>query len=275
MNILLIHQNFPGQYRHLAAALVARGDRVMAIGGPTARGLEGVELHRTNPLPAGGVPACHGWAADFQTKAIRAEAVAQLLQRLVAAGLQPDLVVGHPGWGELLAVKDLLPDVPVLHQVEFVYQLEGGDVGFDPEFPPQGWQARSRLRLRRASQLLAFHDLDWGLAPTQWQADTAPVQEVIQHGQNGLLVDFFDGEALAATIAGVLADPASHRPLSQAAHEGSMRRRGGAGAAQPRSCSSSGKPSGYLAGTPRPQLDQARPMTSAAPPRAAVDRWAH
>jgi glycosyltransferase involved in cell wall biosynthesis len=174
MEVLFIHQNFPGQYRHLAAALRQRGDRVVAIGGPTARGLEGVELHRYDPMPPGGVPPCHGWAADFQTKVIRAEAVAMLLQRLVAAGLQPDLVVGHPGWGELLVVKDLLPNVPVLHQVEFVYQLQGGDVGFDPEFPPQGWQAGSRTRLKRAIQLLAFHDLDWGLAPTHWQASTAP-----------------------------------------------------------------------------------------------------
>ena len=176
MQLLFIHQNFPGQYRHLAAALRQRGDRVVAIGGPTASGLEGVELHRYDPMPAGGVPPCHSWAGDFQTKVIRAEAVATLLQRLMAEGLQPDLVVGHPGWGELLALKDVLPEVPVLHQVEFVYRLQGGDVDFDPEFPPQGWQSRSRTRLKRATQLLAFHDLDWGLAPTQWQAATAPAE---------------------------------------------------------------------------------------------------
>jgi glycosyltransferase involved in cell wall biosynthesis len=176
MQVLFIHQNFPGQFRHLALALRQRGERVVAIGGPTARELEGVELHLYDPRPAGGVPACHGWAADFQTKAIRAEAVATLLHQLVEGGLRPDLVVGHPGWGELLAVKDVLPGVPVLHQVEFVYQLQGGDVGFDPEFPVPGWQASSRLRLRRASQLLAFHDLDWGVAPTRWQAATAPAE---------------------------------------------------------------------------------------------------
>lgn len=38
-------------------------------------------------------------------------------------------------------------------------------------------------------------------------SDTAPVQEVIVHGYNGLLVDFFDGEALAGQIADVLAAP--------------------------------------------------------------------
>jgi glycosyltransferase involved in cell wall biosynthesis len=44
---------------------------------------------------------------------------------------------------------------------------------------------------------------------------TAPVEEVIRHGRNGLLVDFFDGEGLAERIAAVLADPAAYRPLGQ------------------------------------------------------------
>lgn len=174
MNIISIHQNFPGQYRHLAPALLEQGDTVTAIGGPTSRALPGIPLHRYDPLPAGGVPACHPWAADLQTKSLRAEAVAELLDTLRKGGLRPDLVIGHPGWGELLVVKDVFPDVPVLHQVEFVYQLEGADTGFDPEFAVHGWQERARLRLRRAPQLLAFHDLDWGLAPTAWQASTGP-----------------------------------------------------------------------------------------------------
>lgn len=174
MHVLFIHQNFPGQYPHLAKALRERGDRVVAIGGPTARPVDGVHLHRYDPIPPGGVPPCHAWAADFQTKLLRAEAVGRLLERLIAQGLRPDLVIGHPGWGELLSVKDLLPGVPVLHHVEFVYQLEGGDVGFDPEFSSGAWADRTRLRLKRAPQLLAFHDLDWGLAPTRWQASTAP-----------------------------------------------------------------------------------------------------
>lgn len=31
MRILLIHQNFPGQYKHLGPALAARGDQVVAL----------------------------------------------------------------------------------------------------------------------------------------------------------------------------------------------------------------------------------------------------
>jgi glycosyltransferase involved in cell wall biosynthesis len=57
--------------------------------------------------------------------------------------------------------------------VEFVYQVSHGDADFDPEFPLLAANA-TRLRLRRAPQWMAFHDLDWGLAPTTWQASTAP-----------------------------------------------------------------------------------------------------
>ena len=32
MRLLLIHQNFPGQYRHLVPALLERGHELVAIG---------------------------------------------------------------------------------------------------------------------------------------------------------------------------------------------------------------------------------------------------
>ena len=41
-------------------------------------------------------------------------------------------------------------------------------------------------------------------------ADTCPVREVIRHGENGLLVDFFDSEAIAGTLARVLEDKPQH-----------------------------------------------------------------
>jgi glycosyltransferase involved in cell wall biosynthesis len=46
---------------------------------------------------------------------------------------------------------------------------------------------------------------------------TAPVQEVIQHGVNGLLADFYDPDALAEQAVKVLRDPGQHRPLGEAA----------------------------------------------------------
>jgi glycosyltransferase involved in cell wall biosynthesis len=48
-------------------------------------------------------------------------------------------------------------------------------------------------------------------------SDTAPVREVITDGETGRLVDFFDQQALAASVVEVLADPARFAHLGQAA----------------------------------------------------------
>ncbi len=53
---------------------------------------------------------------------------------------------------------------------------------------------------------------------------TAPVQEVIEHGRNGLLVDFFSPDAVAAAVIGALADPAAMAPLRAAARQTVIRR---------------------------------------------------
>ena len=47
-------------------------------------------------------------------------------------------------------------------------------------------------------------------------SDTGPVREVITHGSNGLLTDFFDVDALAEAAGKVLDDPAAHRSLGEA-----------------------------------------------------------
>lgn len=48
-------------------------------------------------------------------------------------------------------------------------------------------------------------------------SDTAPVREVLRHGENGWLVDFFDNAALAERIVATLDDPAAQRPLRRQA----------------------------------------------------------
>ena len=55
---------------------------------------------------------------------------------------------------------------------------------------------------------------------------TAPVQEVITHGQEGLLVDFFSPEALADSVDFLLRDRALARELGQRAQDTVVRRFG-------------------------------------------------
>jgi glycosyltransferase involved in cell wall biosynthesis len=174
MNILFVHQNFPGQYKNLYAALVAEGHRCEVIASSAAPKYPSASISRYTIHPTELLRGLHPWATDLHRKSFRAEAVASLAALLLDRGFRPDLVIGHPGWGELLAIKDVMTGIPVLHQLEFVYQLQGADFGFDQEFPSANWLDASKLRLRRLTQILAFHDLDHAIAPTKWQASTAP-----------------------------------------------------------------------------------------------------
>jgi glycosyltransferase involved in cell wall biosynthesis len=67
--------------------------------------------------------------------------------------------------------------------------------------------------------------LSWSLmdalacGATVLASDTAPVREMIEHGKNGLLVDFFDAEGLADQAGRVLDAPEQFRPLGQAGVE--------------------------------------------------------
>ncbi len=46
---------------------------------------------------------------------------------------------------------------------------------------------------------------------------TPPVEEVLRHQENGLLVDFFDLDRIADTVVNALADPGAYRAMRQRA----------------------------------------------------------
>ena len=53
---------------------------------------------------------------------------------------------------------------------------------------------------------------------------TPPVEEAIEHGKNGLLVDFFDVAALAETVVDCLAHPTRHEQLRRMARQSALDR---------------------------------------------------
>lgn len=176
MNILFIHQNFSGQFKHLAPALVRLGHAVSALGlrPPPGPRWHGVEVLRY-PVARGTTPQLHPWVADFETKVIRAEAVYRQALAMRAGGYRPDVVIAHPGWGESLFVKDVWPAARLGVYCEFYYLPSGADVGFDPEFPPADADGVvPRLRLKNLNTQLQFATADAAVSPTAWQASTFP-----------------------------------------------------------------------------------------------------
>jgi glycosyltransferase involved in cell wall biosynthesis len=172
MKFLFIHQNFPGQFKHLAPTLAARGHEVRALG-VTGSPATGVGL--TNyQIQKGNTPGIHPFAQEFETKVIRAEACAREMLKLKQSGFEPDLVVGHPGWGETLFSKEVFPHAKLLNYLEFHYGKDKGDTYFDPEFQQSNLGHDLRLRVKNANNLLALDAMDAGLCPTQWQRSVLP-----------------------------------------------------------------------------------------------------
>jgi glycosyltransferase involved in cell wall biosynthesis len=175
MNILFIHQNFPGQFKFLAPALVKQGHTVvaMAMRKTEVKAWQGVRLCHY-AAQRGSTPNVHPWVTDFETKTIRAEACFRAALKLRAEGFTPDVILAHHGWGESLFLKDVWPKARLAIYCEFYYHPLGADVGFDPEFPANDECEVCRLRLKNLNNLLHFEVADAGISPTHWQASTFP-----------------------------------------------------------------------------------------------------
>ena len=91
MKVLFVHQNFPGQFRHLAPALAQRGHDVAALGVNALPAPPGVRVHRYQAKPPRERTG-HPWVADLETKAIRGEGCARAALELKAKGYSPDVI---------------------------------------------------------------------------------------------------------------------------------------------------------------------------------------
>ena len=180
MNILFIHQNFPGQFKFLAPALVQQGHNVQAMtmqklatDAPGSATAQGVTLIPYEPS-MGSTANIHPWVVDFESKIIRAEGCFRAALKLKAQGFTPDVIIAHSGWGESLFLKEVWPDAKLGIYCEFFYRPQGADVDFDAEFRGSDEGDVCKLRLKNLNNLLHFEVADAGISPTHWQASSFP-----------------------------------------------------------------------------------------------------
>ncbi len=172
LRILFIHQNMPGQYRHLAPALAAAGHEVLFATQRNDVDLPGVR-RLTYPVPRRAHEATHHYLRLYENCVLAGQQVARVLIDLQQQALAPDVIVAHPGWGEPLFAKDIFPDVPLLSYCEFYYSGRGADIGFTPE-EPATLDAMCRARARNAHLLLSLEACDAAVSPTHWQKRRHP-----------------------------------------------------------------------------------------------------
>lgn len=176
MKILFVHQNFPGQFLHLAPALMARGHHCLALTDVTNNRQTPVQTLRYKHDAQVVDPAVTRLGRNFTQMSDRGVTVARAALKLRREqNYVPDLVFGHSGWGETLFLKEVWPEARHLVYAEFYYSGRGRDVGFDPEFDKSDPFDQVMISQGRAAYLgQALLHADGGLSPTHWQADTYP-----------------------------------------------------------------------------------------------------
>lgn len=171
-NILLVHPNFPGQFRHLAAHWAKRPElRVVAIGNAASPGIPGLRhlRYRSPTTKSGG----HPYLRPMEQAVRVGQAAARVYLYLKKQGFTPDVVLAHPGWGDTLYLRDVFPDVRLIHFCEWYYNAQGADIGFDPEFPST-LNDHTRIRTWNALHALNLTLCDEGISPTAWQRSMHP-----------------------------------------------------------------------------------------------------
>ena len=173
MKFLFVHQNFPGQFLHIVRHLIAAGGHdIVFITEPNANVIPGVrKVPYMKPPKAG--PETHIAAHELDTGVRRAEVVWKTAFNLKRLGYNPDIIIGHHGWGEMLNLVDVWPKVPMLGYFEFYYDPYRADVGFDPEFPTDTLDF-PRIRAKNAINHIALNLEQHGNTPTRWQLSTYP-----------------------------------------------------------------------------------------------------
>jgi len=173
MKILFVHQNFPGQYLHLARHLASLpGNEIVFITQRQDASISGVRKIVYKPQRSI-TPGINHYLRETEAGILNAQEVVRVAMELKNSGFVPDVMLGHNGWGEIWYLKDVFPKTPLLGYFEFFYREHGADVGFDPNDPTTP-DRPPRLRTKNLGNLLALETVDWGQCPTQWQRSVYP-----------------------------------------------------------------------------------------------------
>ncbi len=176
MRVLFIHQNFPGQFRHVAAAMAAAGHHVTALAEAQNPPIPGVTLHRyaAPEMSQESQARAHPYLRRLETHVRRAQMVARAAAQLRQQGYRPDVIAAHIGWGESLFMRDIFPEARIILHCEYFFRAKDGDVGFDPVYGPMTLDTVARTRMLNTGQLVQLEAADWGMVPTLWQRSRYP-----------------------------------------------------------------------------------------------------
>lgn len=173
MQILFVHQNHPGQYREVMPRLLREGrHRVAFLTQREVAENQGYPVITYKPdWPKAENP--NSYTEMFESCVSSGVGAMKAAYALKRRGLDPEIIVGHAGWGELLMLKEVWPNAKVVGYFEYYFIAKGGLINSDPEFPGAP-DIASKLISRNANNLLNLIHCDAGYTASEWQRWTHP-----------------------------------------------------------------------------------------------------
>src|SRR5581483_3473618 len=128
-------------------------------------------------LHGGATKHNHFCSRTFENTVWHCDAVCRALA--VRPEIQPDLIVGHSGFGSTLFLRELYPSVPVVNLFEFYYRAHDPDSDMDFR-TDLGWTLPPikymRSYCRNAMILLDLQNCAIGYCPTEFQRSRFPAE---------------------------------------------------------------------------------------------------
>jgi glycosyltransferase involved in cell wall biosynthesis len=177
MHILYVHQNFPAQFGHIARHLVTKlGWECSFISQTPAGMVDGINKI-TYKLSGGATKANHYCSRTFENTVWHCDGVFKALKGL--PHIQPDLIVGHSGFGSTLFLRELYRDRPIINFFEYYYRAHDplSDMDWRKDL---NWQVPEQNYLRsycrNAMILLDLQNCDGAYTPTEFQKSRFPAE---------------------------------------------------------------------------------------------------
>lgn len=196
MRILVTHNNFPAQFRHICEYLGRTPGHQVVFATKNPREeweIPGVNKAVFKPDGEPGKDA-YPLARSFEDGIRHGVGMMRLMTQLKKQGFVPDVILGHSGWGQTLFARDVFPDSPFVGYYEWYYNATSPETTFDGR--DRTPLERAQLRMRNSSILHDLAACRLGITPTNWQRSQFPAefQPKLIQAHDGINTRYFTPE---------------------------------------------------------------------------------
>lgn len=203
MQILFMHNNFPGQYRRITKFL-ERKKKVKMFAATLETNKQQFPQKRVNYKPHREPhETTHPALIASERATILGQAAYSALLPSQKKGFRPDIIMSHSGWGANMFLKDLFPDSKLLTYFEWYYYSKNSDGDFLAENAHDA-NGQIRIRMKNTPILQDLAAMDWGQSPTKFQHSKLPqgFQSHVSVLHDGVDTNFFSPNRNASVTIG-------------------------------------------------------------------------